>query len=188
MNNKKHRLLSALLLIGLMISVGGVHAWDREKACKGCHDGYKNVPFLVGKSSAAAHHPANPDKDSLIYKNLYSKCKACHTTPTMYEKRCVNCHKPEIDDPSGTYPSIPFLKAVYLPNRHHDRVGKPIGDTGEVYECLSCHAVEFDVNNKPTGYVRGWSDCGSDEPSVLPADFVCYKQMDKNKKGENYEE
>jgi len=180
MNNKQDFLLSVLLLIGLMVSAGGVYAqliYDTD-ICRGCHDGYKNIPSLIGKSSGEAHHLANLDYSEV----LYSKCKTCHTVTTEYEKDCINCHASyrKIDRYGNGYPTpaIPFLLSMYLPDRHHRNVGTEIGDTGEIYKCFSCHAISFNSRGEPIG-LRDWTDCGPDEsaePSVLPADFVCIKK------------
>ena len=175
MNNKQRHLISILLLICLMISVGGVSAGTRVEdsdICRGCHDSYKKIPSLIGKSSGEAHHMANSDYS----EELYSKCKTCHTVTTQYEKDCINCHAPELKD--STTPAIPFLKSMFLPDRHHRNVGTQIGDTGEHYQCLSCHAVGYDSNGEPNG-LRNWTDCGPDEfakPTVLPAYFVCVEK------------
>ena len=175
MNNKQHCLILILLLSCLMSFVGGVHAVTRIKdsdICRGCHDSYKKIPSLIGKSSGEAHHSANPNYS----EELYSKCKTCHTVPTQYEKDCINCHAPEHKD--STTPAVPFLKSMYLPDRHHQNVGTPIGDTGEMYRCLVCHAISYDSNGEPNG-LRDWTDCGPDEsaePTMLPADFVCVEK------------
>ena len=169
MKNKQHRLISTLLLICLMISVGVVYGRINDpEICKGCHDGYKKIPSLVGKSSGEAHHPN-------YYKNPDVECRTCHTVSTIQEKDCIRCHAPELS-PYAISPNLTSLiNNEYLPDRHHRNVGTKIpGDSAANYKCMSCHYSELGPNGEV--FVGDWGKCRLDMAPKLPADFVCVEK------------
>jgi hypothetical protein len=90
----------------------------------------------------------------------------------LVETDCRFCHCHNQNPPPG----IP-VDPTYLPDRHHLLVGTiipdptsaPFGNSGELYECLSCHAVDTSTGEIVIIVERNCLACHIQNPSLLTA-------------------